>query len=514
MDRREFLSNASVGLGATAVSISSSQSHANSLSINDPRNAANSRVIKDARTQHGMFQGNPQHTGVYSTTPAYRFMEVSFTFRTAGPIRGTPALANGRLYFGSGDGNLYAVDARSGTEHWRFRTGGPMQSSPAVADNVVYFVSSDGNLYAVDRLGGKQVWKFAIGRDLPYRNGFDYYLSSPTIVGRSLFVGGGDGNLYAFDLIRRQPRWKYFAGSMIRSSPAVADDLVMVGTMGGELLALSRADGKLKWKFATRGASLKIEDFGFDRTAIVSSPSVANGIVTFGGRDGFLYSLDLATGKQKWAYDHKISWVLSTPAIDKGNVFAGSSDGHFFQSVDQSTGAELWRFPAGAPIWSSAAIAGPMIYFGVNDGHLFAVDKHTGVEKWRYKSPDKIFGSPIVADGVVYYGCDDGNLYALAGTTTPDPKPPSARRVVFWESPFNPALREQGSDGLSNENSKIRYCSRRNRTSDSDKMNPPFVRWLINDRVDANHLFPYGESRFHQCSVTISSVQMSPHSEE
>jgi len=306
MHRREFLSSASVGLGATALSISSSQAHANSLSINEPRNAANSRVIKDARTQHGMFQGNPQHTGVYSTTPAYRFMEVLFTFRTARPIRGTPALANGRLYFGSGDGNLYAVDARSGTEHWRFRTGGPVQSSPAVADDVVYFVSSDGNLYGVDGINGKEVWKFLLGRDLPYRNGFDYYLSSPTIVGRSLFVGGGDGNLYAFDPVRRQPRWKYFTGSMIRSSPAVADDLVLVGTMGGELLALSRADGTLKWKFATRGASLKIEDFGFDRTAIVSSPSVANGIVTFGGRDGFLYALDLATGKQKWAYDHKI----------------------------------------------------------------------------------------------------------------------------------------------------------------------------------------------------------------
>jgi outer membrane protein assembly factor BamB len=140
------------------------------------------------------------NTGVYTTTPAYRFLELSFTFRTEGPIRGTPALANGRLYFGSGDGNLYAVDAGSGTEHWRFQTGGPVQSSPAVTDNVVYFVSSDGNLYGVDGINGKEVWKFLLGRDLPYRNGFDYYLSSPTIVGRSLFVGGGDGNLYSFDL--------------------------------------------------------------------------------------------------------------------------------------------------------------------------------------------------------------------------------------------------------------------------------------------------------------------------
>ncbi|HSP61884.1 MAG TPA: hypothetical protein VLQ90_02780, partial [Pyrinomonadaceae bacterium] len=44
------------------------------------------------------------------------------------------------------------------------------------------------------------------------------------------------------------------------------------------------------------------------------------------------------------------------------------------------------------------------------------------------------------------------------------------------------------------------YCqlnSEETKLATQTKMNPPFVIWLINDRLDANRLFPYGESRLH-----------------
>jgi outer membrane protein assembly factor BamB len=53
------------------------------------------------------------------------------------------------VYFGSDDGNLYALHAQTGTKVWNFTTNGSIQSSPAVANGVVYFGSDDGNLYAV-----------------------------------------------------------------------------------------------------------------------------------------------------------------------------------------------------------------------------------------------------------------------------------------------------------------------------------------------------------------------------
>jgi eukaryotic-like serine/threonine-protein kinase len=384
--------------------------------------------------QPAILQSNPQHTGVYNVMPAYRLEGVSFSFQTDGPVRSTPALSNGVLYFGSGDGAFYAVDAGTGKERWHFKTGGAVHSSPAVAHGVVYFTSRDEFLYALDALTGKEVWKLRLGKDLDYRNGFDYYLSSPTIIDRNLYVGSGDGNLYALNAKTHKTLWKYATGSRIRSTPAVANDLVVFGTMSGYVLALKRTDGSLKWKFATKGASLKIEDFGFDRSAVVSSPSIANGIVTVGCRDGFLYALDLETGEQKWGNDHKISWVLSTPAVAEGRVFVGSSDAQFFQSVDQASGQEVWRFKTNGPVWSSGAIAGSIIFFGSNDGNLFALDRASGVERWRFKTNDRIFSSPILSDGMVYFGSDDGNLYALKGSTAFDTSAISPRKVIFWDS--------------------------------------------------------------------------------
>jgi outer membrane protein assembly factor BamB len=86
-------------------------------------------------------------------------------------VRSTAAISNGLAYFGSGDENLYAIDAKTGKERWHFKTGGAVTSSPAVAASVVFFTSRDGILYALNASDGKAIWKFQMGKDLPYENG-------------------------------------------------------------------------------------------------------------------------------------------------------------------------------------------------------------------------------------------------------------------------------------------------------------------------------------------------------
>ncbi|HTY38394.1 MAG TPA: PQQ-binding-like beta-propeller repeat protein, partial [Bacteroidota bacterium] len=135
-----------------------------------------------------MFQVDPGHSGRYEVDPALGIAGVTFAFRTNGPVRSTPAYSEGKIFFGSGDGNLYAIDSHNGRQVWNFRTDGAVHSSPAVKDGSVFFTSRDGNLYALDANTGKERWKFQMGSDLPYHNGFDYYLSSPTLVGNNLYV--------------------------------------------------------------------------------------------------------------------------------------------------------------------------------------------------------------------------------------------------------------------------------------------------------------------------------------
>src|ERR1700730_7286890 len=97
----------------------------------------------------------------------------NWKFSTQGPVPATPAIAGGTVYFASYDGKFYAVDAQNGKLRWKFSTGGERRfeakgihglqpknqtipdpwdvylSSAVVAQGAVYFGSGDGNLYAL-----------------------------------------------------------------------------------------------------------------------------------------------------------------------------------------------------------------------------------------------------------------------------------------------------------------------------------------------------------------------------
>jgi outer membrane protein assembly factor BamB len=61
--------------------------------------------------------------------------------------------ADGTIYIGSWNGNLYAINP-DGSLRWKFATGSTVDSSPAIGnDGSLYFGSEDHNLYAL----GQQV---------------------------------------------------------------------------------------------------------------------------------------------------------------------------------------------------------------------------------------------------------------------------------------------------------------------------------------------------------------------
>ena len=53
------------------------------------------------------------------------------------------------------------------------------------------------------------------------------------------------------------------------------------------------------------------------------------------------------------------------------------------------------------------------VYFGGEDGHVYALDATTGDKLWDIATDAKITSSPIVVDGTVYIASLDGNLYAI-----------------------------------------------------------------------------------------------------
>lgn len=74
------------------------------------------------------------------------------------------AIASGRVYFGSTvDHKMYCVDAATGKTIWSFYTEGPIRLSPTLAHGNVYFGSDDGYVYCLSADNGDVVWKMRVG---------------------------------------------------------------------------------------------------------------------------------------------------------------------------------------------------------------------------------------------------------------------------------------------------------------------------------------------------------------
>lgn len=106
-------------------------------------------------------------------------------------IFSSPAIYNGRVYFGGGDDKIHALHTSDFSLSWSFSSTANFISSPAEANGVIYSAGNDGYVYAFKASTGTQLWSYKIGTRTE---------SSPTISNGVLYVSGGDGYLYAFSL--------------------------------------------------------------------------------------------------------------------------------------------------------------------------------------------------------------------------------------------------------------------------------------------------------------------------
>ena len=246
-------------------------------------------------------------------------------------------------------------------------------------------------------------------------------------------------------------QWKFATGDVVHTSPAVVGNIVYIGSWDSRLYALDAESGQQRWAFQAGQDPTYHNQVGFQ-----SSPAVVDGTVYVGCRDAHVYALDAATGRKKWDYPTSKSWVIGTPAVRDGTVYVGTSDSvalHGTRCEDRAAASST--ITARAYIFSSAALAGDLVYFGNHNGRLYAVDTKSGLLAWQFQTrgvegrPDedaepgrqssiarrsrrcsatsRTCTSTSIAtsrsarscrrrpcdQGVVYVGSIDGNLYAL-----------------------------------------------------------------------------------------------------
>ena len=300
-----------------------------------------------------------------------------------------PAVADGTVYVGSDDGNVYALDAATGHVRWTYSTLTYVEAKPVVVGGTVYIGGADNSVYALDAATGHVRWTYTTG---------DQVYSSPAVAGGTVYIGSDDHKVYALDAATGHVRWTYTTGDQVDSSPAVAGGTVYIGSNDHKVYALDAATGHVRWTYTTGGE-------------VDSSPAVAGGTVYIGSWDYNVYALDAATGHVRWTYTTG-GIIESSPAVAGGTVYVGSEDDELY-ALDTATGHVRWTYTTGGIIDSSPAVAGGTVYIGSDDGNVYALDTATGHVRWTYTTGGEVDSSPAVAGGTVYIGSNDHKVYAL-----------------------------------------------------------------------------------------------------
>ena len=350
-----------------------------------------------------MYGGDAQHTG-RSLAEGPDSPNLKWMFRV-GILAGSPAVgANGSIYFGSLDGNLYALGP-DGVELWRAPIG-QISGVPAI---------SGGGIIHVGVVSPAEEMFYAFNRD--GSTGWAYSLESHIV--ESSPIIGPDGTVYLATsnslapggaLIALNPdgseRWRYEVASRIPLSPALGPDgTVYAGARNGNLYALN-PDGGLKWQ----------TNLG----AVSSGAAVGSEGTIYLGAGSTYQALNPVDGSQLWTFSPADGEADSTPALGRrGRVYLTSNSNELYSL--NPDGTLLWTFSAEQEEEKEVHFSSPItldgasvLYVGTKEGELFAVNPD-GSLRWRYPLPEggtALVGPAIGRDGTLYVGAGS-NLYAV-----------------------------------------------------------------------------------------------------
>ena len=338
-----------------------------------------------------------------------------------------PVVIGDTIYFGSDDGNFYALDVESGYMRWVFRAGAEINSIPYADNEKVYFGSKDWKLYALSREDGSEVWSFETNNEVNSQvERYKDYI---------IFVSDADAVYYLspdgeIEFIIDNPYWMNFQFLM-------ADDVKYFSTgPGGQIGPFDINSREFLW-FLPR---YEIDAYWY------SFPAVRNNLLFMAtaefrdrwAMDFSFYALDRHNGRIIWARDiegvynirgwneydefelflrnlNMLDWMAPTVWRDLVIYTAGDVKARAFEA---ETGNLRWETTFDTPVSSSATIAGDRIYFGLIDygehpARIVCLDVRSGRLLWSMETEGALLSAPVIAGKRIIFGTDKSVFYVL-----------------------------------------------------------------------------------------------------
>ena len=285
-----------------------------------------------------------------------------WTFFTEGPVRFTPHVDGGRVYFGSDDGFVYCLDAVEGTLVWKHRAGPtdekiwgnehmisiwPVRTSVTVADGEVYWTAG---LFPGEGM-------FLCKRRA--RDGSGGWTTTP--------VRPHQGHLALTADWVIAPSGKSFAAVYQRKDGSSAGDLKKSGRDGGCWTLVTPDESQLWTGPSVENATRHFKTSGRTFIALVGGANtlVANTSFAFYNTDTSILKIEGKKHGLVWRQDLRYPHALIKA---KDHLFAGGD--REVASLDANTGKILWNAEVDGSVYGLAAANGAL-YVSTDRGSIY-----------------------------------------------------------------------------------------------------------------------------------------------
>jgi outer membrane protein assembly factor BamB len=287
-------------------------------------------------------------------------------------VGGGVAIVGDKLIVASGFGYVTALNLADGSEIWRRATDSPLSSSPAILGSRAYLTSTNNDFYAIDTDTGEIIWNDqAIAESARV-------LSSP--------------------------------------SPAVSQDILVVGYSSGELIAYLPANGRRLWAdtLTSTGRYTPLSVIN----DIAGKPTMQDGIVYAASHSGILTAIDARTGARIWS---RTFGSRQGPVIGGDYVFVVGVDGKV-AALNKIDGKIAWtrdlpEFKDGNRenriVWTGPLLADGRLVIVSSEGDVVALSSQNGETVSEMKVGQPIYIEPIAAAGKVFVLTDNATLIAI-----------------------------------------------------------------------------------------------------
>jgi len=271
---------------------------------------------------------------------------------------------DGRLFITTGFGVVVALNAGNGTVEWTRKIGVPLRSSPTVSDGKLFFVSTESKLYVISTVDGVELWT---NRGLP---GSATLLSnvSPAVNGDTLIVPYPSGEIIAYSISSKRTIWsdsvsRTRGGSSLASlsdpaRPVIDRGVVYAVGHSGRMIATQLKTGERLWTKRIQGTQM---------------PWPAGDLVFVVDINGILLALSRKSGAVRWLAELPKATRWSGPVLAGGRLWLASGEGTVV-SVDAKSGSVLTQRDLDSPIFISPIVAAGRMYVLTDKARLLALN--------------------------------------------------------------------------------------------------------------------------------------------